>query len=243
MKFSVIDIEPGEIRIEKEIIADLMGIDPEKIPEPYNEIIQRELDETIKYTNIRGGYGISEKVHINLPEAIFFIEDIPFNAGSQVVNYLEKAEKIALFICTAGEEVTTRSRKHMSSGNMLEGYVADIIGTLLVEGVVDLIHRRLKDKCETENLNVTNRYSPGYCNWKVAEQKKVFSLLPEDFCGVRLSPSSLMIPMKSISGVIGIGRKVMFNNYVCNNCKEANCIFRDFRLRVRKNPFHLTSDF
>ena len=226
MKVPIIDINPGEIRIDKGVIARFMGVDADNIPEPYRGMIQKELDETENYTNIRGGYKISENINILSPKGIFEFENTLFKAGINVVNNLRESEKLAFFICTAGEEVTLRSRMHMKSGNMLEGYIADITGTLLVEGAMDIIYGRLKEELGQAGLKMTNRYSPGYCDWNVAEQNKLFSFFPMGFCGVTLSESSLMIPLKSISGVIGIGRDVKFSQFVCSDCDDVNCIYR-----------------
>ena len=55
-------------------------------------------------------------------------------------------------------------------------------------------------------LNSTNRYSPGYCGWHVSEQHKFFAFLPQNYCGIELSDSALMKPVKSVSAIIGIGK-------------------------------------
>ena len=50
MKVPIIDINPGEIRIDKGVIARFMGVDADNIPEPYRGMIQKELDETDNLT-------------------------------------------------------------------------------------------------------------------------------------------------------------------------------------------------
>ena len=44
------------------------------------------------------------------------------------------------------------------------------------------------------------------------------ALLPKDFCGITLSPSAMMRPIKSVSGVIGLGAGVKHNAYRCDLC-------------------------
>ena len=73
---------------------------------------------------------------------------------------------------------------------------------------------------------LTNRYSPGYCHWDVADQRKLFSLFPSAPCGVTLTSSLLMNPVKSISGVIGIGKSVGYRDYPCALCLSNHCIYR-----------------
>jgi hypothetical protein len=226
---SITEIEPGEINIDPRVICGLMGIDPDDIPEPYEGIIRRELYETENYQNIRGGFRISGNIGIKSPKGIFLYENMEFRAGRQVVNNLKHSELLALFICTAGEEVSHRSKELMSSGSLIEGYVTDMVGSLLAEAAMDILQERLRKEMESKGLKITNRYSPGYCNWDVSEQHKLFSLFPEDFCGIRLSESALMKPIKSVSGVIGIGRDVSYNKYVCDSCSEIDCIYRNSR--------------
>jgi len=72
-------------------------------------------------------------------------------------------------------------------------------------------------------------YSPGYCGWKVAEQSKLFKMFPADFCNIGLTESMMMDPVKSISGIIGVGRDVKFDAYTCNLCNSLNCLYKNLK--------------
>ena len=50
-------------------------------------------------------------------------------------------------------------------------------------------------KQELPGIPHTNRFSPGYCGWHVNEQKLLFSLLPDNVCGITLNSSALMYPI------------------------------------------------
>ena len=223
------EIEAGEIQIDPKMICRLMGIDPDDIPEIYAGIIQKELEEIRNYRNIKGGFRISGNIEIVSPKGIFLYEGEEFRAGDQVAGRLKGSGMLAFYICTAGEEVSRRPGQMIASGNVPEGYVADLIGSLLVEGAADILHDRLRDEMMRKGLRITNRYSPGYCNWDVADQHKLFGFFPVDFCGVRLSDSALMIPVKSVSGVTGIGKKVRFHKYICHACNSVDCIYRNIK--------------
>jgi cobalamin-dependent methionine synthase I len=131
-----------------------------------------------------------------------------------------------VFLCTAGEEIGIRSKKAMKDGDLFAGYIYDVIGSEIAEAAADLMQNRLGTSLAPEGRKTTNRYSPGYCGWDVAEQHKLFSLVPENYCGIRLTASALMDPIKSISGFIGVGERVKNNPYTCKICDMKECIYR-----------------
>jgi Vitamin B12 dependent methionine synthase, activation domain len=229
MSISKYHIKPEEISISPAIIANLMGVDKNNIPEPYDSMINTELSKIQDYTDIYGGYKIFQDFEINEKEGILRIEQTIFDTGKQVTKYLKAADKLALFICTAGGQVNQRSKKLMSSGDTIEGYICDLLGSILVEEAMSIIQSKLNLELNKKGENTSNRYSPGYCNWDVAEQQKLFDFFPKDFCGVSLSSSSLMSPIKSISGVFAIGKQVKFHKYVCSACSSVNCIYRNHK--------------
>ncbi len=238
MKITEYEIDPGEIQIDPKMIADLMRLDPENIQEPYGEIIRNELEEIKNYDDIKGGYVISENIVLNEPEGIFISENIQFQAGKDAVHFLKNSEMLTFFICSAGETISNRSQELMNSGSLLEGYVADIIGSVLTEELMDIIHKKLSEQMLEKGLKTTNRYSPGNCDWQVEEQIKLFNFFPENFCGVSLNDSFLMNPIKSASGVIGIGKKVHYHKNVCSICKNINCIYRDKKYTSTGSVYH-----
>ena len=63
-----------------------------------------------------------------------------------------------------------------------------------------------------------------------SSQLLLFSLFGNFPCGVTLTPSALMNPVKSISGIICIGR-VTFRDYQCSLCHQKNCVYRETRNR------------
>jgi len=41
-----------------------------------------------------------------------------------------------------------------------------------------------------------------------------------------------MKPVKSVSGIIGIGRDVKYAPYQCHACEDKNCIYRNRKRQV-----------
>jgi hypothetical protein len=173
------------------------------------------------------------KVSLTVFSDPFFIKDTGklhlgptvFSIHSIILNALSKSSEIAVFIGTCGNEVELYSKKMMDEGNLLEGYIADLVGSEIAEGIAAYIHKRIQQK--KGEGHVSNRYSPGYCKWPVSDQHYLFELMKGNNCGVQLNASALMNPIKSVSGIIGIGEHVHSGNYTCSICKEEYCLYRD----------------
>jgi hypothetical protein len=150
-----------------------------------------------------------------------------FELERMVCSALKKSTSIAFFIATCGEKVELLSKRLMKEGHSLEGLIVDLIGSEIAECTADIVYKKIESDVVSSGLHITNRYSPGYCNWPVSDQQKLFSLLGQNTCGVRLTPSSLMIPLKSVSGIVGIGEFVQFRGYACSVCNVDHCLYRD----------------
>lgn len=114
----------------------------------------------------------------------------------------------------------------MKEGDLLRGYVYDVVGSEIVEAAADKMQDELEKTMHASGKGITNRYSPGYCGWDVIEQQKLFRLMPDNYCGITLSESSLMYPFKSVSGFIGAGKNVKRLPYACHLCDMEDCIYR-----------------
>jgi hypothetical protein len=218
-----------ELEVSTAIIEKFMGYEPGQAPEPVPQLIREVFSVAHDYCDIRGGYIIKDDIEINRSERTLQINDTQFDVKRIVSNQLKKMDNVALFACTAGQGIGDYSKELMHEGDFVKGYIADVIGSEIVESAMDKIQDDLERKMEAQGWHITDRYSPGYCGWSVAEQHKLFSFFPKNFCGITLTDSSLMQPIKSVSGVIGIGPNVRRNGYVCQMCDMVNCIYREKR--------------
>jgi len=151
-------------------------------------------------------------------------EDIHLNTGKTITMLLKNSVSFAVFAATAGLGFDKILEQVKSGDDILKTYVLDIMGTCIVEKTGNIMEMALKE--ELKGLNHTNRFSPGYCGWTLTEQRKIFSLLGGSPCGISLSEVCLMHPIKSISGIIGIGEDVNQKLYGCHFCELETCYKR-----------------
>jgi len=222
-----------ELAISPSDLTELMGFENE-IPEPFPELISTGLEKSPELCEIRGGYRTFDSVDIQTENQTIRLQNQLFFPSRIVITQLEKATSAALFVCTAGEDISSHSKHISVSSDPMLGYVFDIIGSVVVDKVVDKMADNLKQQVQKEQLGISDSFSPGYCEWSVAEQQKLFSLLPDKFCGVQLSSSSLMHPIKSVSGIIGIGAGLKQKGYQCNWCNDLNCFYGKIKRQKNK---------
>jgi len=215
-----------ELKLTVPQIESIMGYKEGESHETVSDLISMALSEAENICDIRAEYRIFERIHFNVSGKGIIVNDIEFNVNKIIFGQIKKSESIVVFLCTAGEEIYLRSRKAMKEGDLLRGYIYDVAGSEIVEGAADIMQGELGKNMLASKKKITNRFSPGYCGWDVVEQQKLFRLMPDNFCGIALSESSLMYPFKSVSGFIGAGENVKRLPYACNLCDMEDCIYR-----------------
>ena len=149
-----------------------------------------------------------------------------FEMGNIILRQLRGSEAFALFICTSGLEFETYQQRLKEQGDMVRVFIADALGSVIAEKCADQMEKALQESIDKLGWMHTNRFSPGYCGWHVSQQQLLFPLFQGHTCGVKLTDSSLMIPIKSVSGIIGLGKKVRKLEYTCGLCDFKQCYKR-----------------
>lgn len=221
-----VDVYPTEISADKKEIGYLIGYPNGDLPSHIEEIVYEICEEIQNKLIISSGYRVVNVQYSPSESSVLVIGNIKLHTDRIITSQLKKSEKAAIFLCTIGNQMEKWGKQLLADGDSIKSYLVDVIASVLVESIADKLHAHIGNEYRKLGLNKTNRYSPGYCNWSVAEQQKIFSFFPENFCNVKLTDSSLMIPIKSISGIIGLGSKVKYAEYLCDRCEFKNCTHR-----------------
>lgn len=162
------------------------------------------------------------------PRFCFFVmrEHPDFEMGKNIEKQLQGSEAYALFICTCGQKYEAYQQRLKAENDMVRVFIADALGSVIAEKCADEMEKNLQESIEKLGWHHTNRFSPGYCGWHVSQQQKLFPLFKGETCGVRLTESSLMLPIKSVSGIIGVGKEVRKLDYTCGLCQFEKCYKR-----------------
>lgn len=172
------------------------------------------------------GYRHFESDVVSYQKNILIVDNAQFNLGPIIYRDLKDVSDIFLFVCTIGKKLEDKVQELVSSGDTLSAFILDRIASELVELTADLLEDKIQSELNPIGYNLTYRYSPGYCGWPVSEQQKLFQLLPDNFCGIHLTESSLMTPIKSVSGIYGAAYNLIRKDYHCDICDDEFCYRR-----------------
>jgi len=112
---------------------------------------------------------------------------------------LDRAQKVFPYIMTIGPALEQRAA---ALGDLLKQYYLEEIANLVLEQGAAWLADKLKDRWGFACLS---NMSPGSLeDWPISEQRPLFSLFgdTEKAVGVRLTDHMLMLPRKSISGIL-----------------------------------------
>ncbi len=216
----------GEVLPSLDELARYLHMDEDTEHPAYCYMKERLAELTSSDLEAVGGYAIGTIEGLDLQGGTLTVEGTTFEVGVQVCGYLKEATEAALFLCTAGALFSDEAHALNAQGEFLEAYIIDAIGSLTVERAMDKIHKALEEEQAARGMKITNRYSPGYCTWPLKDPRPLFAFVGENPTGIALSESCLMHPIKSVSGVIGIGTKARRRAYGCVICQNKTCIYR-----------------
>jgi hypothetical protein len=214
-----------ELDVRQDVLERMMGFTPGEVPEPFPELITDALAAAPGLFDIKAGYTRTGSFGLSALNKELLIGNKLFFPGKTVTSELIHSVEIALFVATAGAEVTHRCRELNESGETLTGYVLDTLGSLVAEKAAEKLADIIEMDVLVHGWHISVAFSPGYCDWNVAEQQLLFAFFPRNFCGITLSPSCLMNPVKSVSGIIGIGPSLSREFNKCKRCGDPNCIY------------------
>ena len=113
--------------------------------------------------------------------------------------------EIFLFAATIGLEYDRLVQRARIS-SMAKASFLNAIGAAAVENVCDQLNEELRQLAASEGKSLRPRYSAGYGDYTLENQRGIFDLLtPAKYIGLTLKDNLIMVPEKSVTAVIGIG--------------------------------------
>ncbi len=174
---------------------------------------------------------------LSRPRAVYEVYEVADEQGGKIKlgggtftgkilhTVLAGSELAAAYAATLGDELDAESRRLGSEGDVLSSVLLDTVGSLILANAsVSFVGRLYDTEARPRGYAVTAPFGPGQCKWDLTEQRVLFDLIKPESIGIALSDSCLMIPKKSVSGVLGFGPKErIFTSTPCRLCSRKDC--------------------
>jgi len=214
-------------RFDRQRILTTLGYGTEAtIPARISSLVNEYTQDSNHFIDLSYSYVIRDiqtvwENHVAIEGEVIFRSRI-------IAQLLERCEKVAIIALTIGNRLERIAARLAENGLVLRASILDAIGSDAVEKAADLVHAEISERVSIFGLYTSRRFSPGYCDWDVSQQEMIFSAVNGDSAGVHLTDGCLMLPRKSMSGIIGIGqRDSNIENYnPCITCAKRDCIGR-----------------
>jgi hypothetical protein len=152
-------------------------------------------------------------------------------AETPLPTIVARSRSLALFVATVGSGVTASIRGLFERNQPAVAAMLDSVASAAADRLAGLLAPRFLALAGGDPaVERALPYSPGYCGWHVSGQRALFAALDPGEIGVALNASHLMVPLKSVSGVLVSGPSAVHwftpAFAFCPDCREKPCRVR-----------------
>lgn len=178
-----------------------------ELPDSQRAKIETTIETAFGFCSFSGSY---KRFAIAERDKNRVLLDIPSGDGLEFISsdfssFLQDSSGIYLFAVTAGREITLRRDTFIKEEKAFEALIYDAVGSESADEAASWLNKYLASLLTKEGRMLTKRrYSPGYGNLGLENQKSFITHLQLEKIGVQLTDSFLLLPEKSVTAAAGI---------------------------------------
>jgi len=200
-----LDFESLRIDLPREAIYRRLGYrrDATQISPRQTAEIEDYMEEARSLISLKGT-ALRLPVRGISPVRVVLGDDVVFESR-HLARFLDRSREVALLGTTAGSAIMTAIAKDAAGRNVTRAVVMDATASELADAALDWIMSYLRSSLRRENRTLlSRRYSAGYGDFLLENQRMIYRLLQLERFGVTLTESCLLIPEKSVTALTGI---------------------------------------
>jgi hypothetical protein len=228
MTADTIEIPFAALPVDKAACLSELGYG-EACPDFVRDAIDEAIAEAGALSSARAGWRFIDEKDFALDLPRFVCGDITLTPSEPVARHATGTVTIAAVVGSAGPGIESRSRDLLGGEDPLKGFILDWIGSQVADQSGRAAVSAIRNIVAARGWKSTPLFSPGTCGWDIVDQQNLFKLFPDRFLGISLTASSLMRPIKSVSGIVGLGPDVDDSMDLCSVCGFEKC-------HNKKNP-------
>jgi len=186
----------------------------------YDEQMADELERAIEQVSQLSGHVTYKVFDFTKAQDIHVDQTLLDLTGNSIKHILSQSDKLLIFAATLGSELDQLIHKSQYKSALTSMFL-DAAANVRIEEILD-------DMCLQIPYYQTPRFSPGYGDLPLELQHLIIQVLDAGKIGLSVTASSLLIPKKSVTGIIGLSDKEMNVTYrFCDDClKRTSCDFK-----------------
>jgi hypothetical protein len=214
-----------DISISVDDVLRAQGADPEAIKKRRPSLVAATEDALKKSAGflrpmvIFEKYSVRKLIHERLElEPNSPDQRRPELTSQLVAQHLGKSQEIIAIVCTIGNELDELVGS-IFKVDPLAALAMDGVGSASVENLAIQACNYFEAQANSAGLNTSMPLNPGMIGWPVEQgQPEIFSLVDGEKIQVTLNESCMMVPNKSLSMVLGLGKDVSPLGTSCDYC-------------------------
>jgi hypothetical protein len=139
-------------------------------------------------------------------------DEILFESGykirsSNLVALLKGCFKVYGVSVTIGGSLERMRDEFLKKKETFNALISDAVGSVAAEETINLANAQIEAYEEKNGNILTRRYSPGYGDWILEDNKQFLDWIGAGYIGIKLNEFCQMNPEKSISALIGVAKR------------------------------------
>ncbi|MEA5084415.1 MAG: methionine synthase [Lachnospiraceae bacterium] len=211
--------------INKNEVLKYLGYKGGKIDESTFTMINDAMEKVLETAVPRYTYKVLD---IEKTDGIILKGTMFVPQGEDIAELLSSCEKCVMMAATLGVEFEIMLRKAQIT-DMAKAVTLDSCGSSAIENICNNVEKIIEDKWGKEGWFLTDRFSPGYGDMPIEQQRDFCMVLetPKKI-GINVNAGGMLVPSKSVTAIIGLSKTQQAKRKKgCEYCNNfMNCQFR-----------------
>jgi len=225
-------IKDIKLDIDRNAVFHYQGYSQKKIKEPNQNILRITEEEINRGYGLFKPQGIYRLIKIDSfisEEEIELDNSHIFKFSKSIIDQLKGASYLLVGVVTIRDLLEKKVSELLSQGEYPQALALDAVGTVAVEDFSRRVRKSARQEVTEQGFKSSRHFSPGYGGWAVSQQEIIFKSIPADNIRVRLTKGYMMLPQKSLSWAIGVGKEIVTpsgEDDNCENCQTKCCNYK-----------------
>ena len=195
-----IHVEPPR----KDILARLkFNVHKTKLNEKSTAFFEKTLGFAVSLCESSGVYRFMD-IEEKSDKKVVLSGGIVFESAS-LAKLLKGSSKVVMMASTVGAEITGETNSLIEKNRASEAIIVDAAASEMADEVMNKINQLCANLAKKEGFKLTKmRFSPGFGDLKLENQKLFFKALELESIGMNLTESYMIVPEKSVTAIVGV---------------------------------------